>query len=82
MGLILLNQIGFQGQGFGFGIGDDDLNVDDQRHHDANPGAVVLLTVAKVRPNTIAEAFRFSDIENLLGGIFHKVNPRFLGDFL
>ncbi len=76
MGLMLLNQIRFQRQGFGFGIRNDEFDIDNLHHH--NGGARhMAVGVTKVRSHAIAQFLGFANVENLVPRVFHKVDARF-----
>ena len=85
VGLMLPNQVGLQGQGFRFRIGNDEFNLRHLPHHQLQartvqllPDRLVGLTLKRpeVRANPRSEAFGLAYIKDAIAIILHEINPR------
>ncbi|SEH06480.1 Uncharacterised protein [Candidatus Venteria ishoeyi] len=77
--LMTLNQVVFQQQRFGFGVGDGDINTGDARYQGAGFWRLSGGT-AKITGEAVFQVFGFTDIKNLVGGIPHLIHAGFLTD--
>jgi hypothetical protein len=80
MGLMLFNQISFQGQRFCFRVGDDKFNFRHLSHHQSNAGTEGL-TGTKIGTDSRPEFFGFTNVENFAILVAQEVHSRFEGNF-
>ena len=79
MGLVFLDQVHFQDQGFQFGINDDPFNIADILYQMAGSG-MLLGTGMEVGTHPVAQVIGFPHINHLPELVFHQVTTGFLGD--
>ena len=65
VGLMVLDQIGFQRQRLGFTVGDDELDLADLTGHQADPRREIV-TTAEVAANPAAQSLGFADVEDAI----------------
>src|SRR5215510_16481504 len=70
--LVALDQVRFEDQGLGFGVGDDELEVNNARHQLQRLG-VHRARVLEVLPHPVAQVLRLADIDDLALRVLVKV---------
>ena len=81
MRLMVLDQVGFKGQGLRFAVGHDELDLAHLTGHQADAGGEVVPT-AEVTADATAQAFGFADVEDAVLSIAHQIATWLSGDLL
>ena len=76
MGLVLFDEIGFEGEGFGFGIGDNKFYIPNLFYHHLYTG-VKGLGLTEIGTNPRSQFFGFTNVENFPIFVAHQINPCF-----
>ena len=76
VGLVMLDQVGFQRQRFVFAVGNDEFQVADLAHHQANAGAMAG-GIVEITAHPLAQHLGLADIQNAVVAIAHQVATGF-----
>ena len=77
MRLMVLDQVGLEGQGFGFTVGDDEFDLAHLPHHQGDAGAVGVAAAAlEVAAHAIAQHLRLADVEDPVVAIAQQIATR------
>ncbi len=68
------DQVVFEDQRFGFGIGDRDLDISNQRHHRGGLG--IAMRALEVTGDALPEIHGFADVDDLMLRVEHLVDAR------
>ena len=78
VGLMVLDQVGFQRQRLGFAVGHDELDLADLPHHQGDARAVgVAATALEIAAHPVAQHLRLADVEDPVLAIPQQVAARF-----
>ena len=81
--LVVLDQVGLQGQRLRLAVGDDELDLADLAHHQGDAGGMAMATPAlEVAADPVAQHLGLTDVEDSVLRIAHQVAARLGGDLL
>ena len=74
MRLVVLDQVRFQRQRFGFAVGDDELDLAHLPHHQGDARGVAMAAAAlEVAAHAVAQHLGLADVEDAVLGVAHEV---------
>ena len=79
MRLVILDQVRLQGQGFRFAVGDDEFDLTDLPHHQADTGTMTT-GFLEIRAHTVAQHLGLTDIKNCVFAVAHQIAARLGGN--
>ena len=80
MRLVLLDQVGFERQGLGFAVGDDEFDLAHLAHHQGDARAVAMAAAAlEIAAHPGAQQLGFADVEDAVLTVPQQVAARLRG---
>ena len=72
--IMRLDEVHLKDEGLFLVMDDDEIEMVDMGDHGEN---LTVLRAEEVLGNPVLEVLRFSDVDDLIIGVFHKINARF-----